>query len=980
MHLFMNVAASNSKRPLSGDVMANVQRRRRVPNPNQLSFGDFAPIFPLVSPLKEVLAAMDEPATFHPRNYRITDADLIGEKSSIKQKFAQNIEAIALLKKVEQEGREATPEEKSVLVKYSGWGGLPQAFDEYNDDWEKECKKLQELLTEEEYESAEGSTPNAFYTSPQVIKFIYDVLLRMGFRGGRILDPCMGVGHFFGMLPESVLPTCRLSGVELDSLSGRMSKVLYPDADIRIAGFEDTRYPDNFFDLAISNVPFGDYKVADPRYERLKLSVHDYFYAKAMDIVKPGGIVAFITSMFTLDKEKSYFRKYLYDRADLIGAVRLPNTAFKAIANTSVTSDVIVLRKRELAPGLIPGSNAWLGRKRYTISKGIEAEVNEYFVDNPHMMLGKLAMGSGPHGRPEVTLDPSMRPLADDLEKVASYFPEALLKDTTVHVASADEAFLPAPDYVKDGAFVVIEGTLYRSEAGELIPSELSAGKAKRVEGLIKIRDAAKELLCDQMISTEESSGEMRRLHLNAIYDRFVASHGYINSRENRAAFSEDPDYPLLLSLEIYDEDTHKATKAGIFTERVIHPEKRVEHVDTPQEALLVCLNEVSRIDFPRMSELTGMSEATLQKELRAFIFLNPDGGKWEPADQYLSGNVRQKLLAAQAAAAIDPQFEKNVEALVTVQPAPLDFSEISVGLGSSWLPTEDVKRFVEELLGHKDCVEDVGYSAVIGAWTVDLVPREKYTVESSVENTKIWGTSRYGAVDLIVAALNLKIPTVKDINVDGKLIVNPTETEAAREKMFAIKEKFKEWVWEELERRERLTKLYNELFNNLRARTYDGSHLTLPGMTTQVTLRPHQKDSVWRIVQTGNTLLAQFVGSGKTYIKCAAAMERKRLGVSSKPMLAVPNHLLEQWGAEFLRLYPLANVLLASKDDCTPVKRKKLMAKIAVNNWDAVIITHSSFEKLAMSKGAIAEFMQKRIDELEEAIRASLGGRTIAG
>ena len=393
--LFMNVAASNSKRPLSGDVMANVQRRRRVPNPNQLSFGDFAPIFPPVSPLREVLAAMDEPAPFHTRNYRITDADLIGS-GSIKQKCVQNIDAIGLLKKIEQEGREATPDEKAVLVKYSGWGGLPQVFDKYNDDWEKEYEKLKGLLTDEEYDSARESTPNAFYTSPQIIKFIYDVLLRMGFRGGRIVEPSIGVGHFFGLLPETVLPGSRLSGVELDCVSGRMAKLLYPDADIRIAAFEDTRYPDNFFDLAITNVPFGNYKVADPRYEKLRLSVHDYFYAKAIDIVRPGGIVAFITSTFTLDKKADRFRKYLYERADLVGAVRLPNTAFKAIANTDVTSDVIVLRKREQVPGVIPGSGSWVETQRYKINASVEADVNGYFVDNPHMMLGKLRHARGP--------------------------------------------------------------------------------------------------------------------------------------------------------------------------------------------------------------------------------------------------------------------------------------------------------------------------------------------------------------------------------------------------------------------------------------------------------------------------------------------------------------------------------------------------------------------------------------------------------
>jgi len=766
------------------------------------------------------------------------------------------------------------------------------------------------------------------------------------------------------MLPESISSGSRLCGVELDSLSGRISKLLYPEADIRIAGFEDSRFPDNFFDLAISNVPFGNYRVHDPRYDRYRFSIHDYFFAKAVDVVRPGGMVAFITSMFTLDKKEGRLRKYLFERADMIGAVRLPNTAFKGIANTSVTSDVIFLRKRQ--GGVLPASCSWIETRPHPVKGGAEEEINEYFIDNPGMMLGKLGVSKKMYGRHEVTLNPDGRPLEEALKEALRHFPEALLKDGFLWRPHTHEEFLPAPESLKEGAFTIVSGRLYANSEGTLTPYETSAGRAKRIEGLIGIRDAAKALLCDEMTSNEESSVELRRLHLNSLYDRFVLNHGCVNSRENRSAFSEDPDYPLVLSLEIYDEDTQKAQKADIFSKRVIHPEKRVERTETSHEALLVSLNETGKVDFARMKELTGTEVPELQRELEGLIFLNPEGD-WEPADEYLSGNVRRKLDAAERASLIDGQFAKNVEALRAVQPKLLDFSEISVNLGASWMPAEDIRDFIEGLLKIKECVK-VSYSPVIGTWTVDVEESKKWIVLDSVKNTNRWGTSRCNALQLIKDALNHRIPTVKD-EVDERYIVNVTETEAAREKQFLIKERFREWVWEDTGRRERLTQLYNEMFNNLRPRIFNGDHLTLPGISSQVTLRPHQKDAVWRIIQTGNTLLAHVVGSGKTFCKTAAAMEMKRLGLVAKPMLIVPNHLLEQWSAEFLRLYPLANVLIAGRDDFTPLKRKKLMAKIAANNWDAVIVTHSSFEKLPMSKESVTKFIQRQIEELEDAI-----------
>jgi N12 class adenine-specific DNA methylase len=951
----------------------NAQRASKKVSADQLSFDDL-----LAGVSANSAAAVDGPPVEKripaTRNYRITEVDKIGV-GSVKQKYADNVAAIKLLKLIESLGREATVEEKAVLVKYCGWGGIPQVFDRWNHDWEKEYKEVKELLDVGEYGAAKASTPNAHYTPPLVIKFIYDVLARIGFKGGRIVEPALGIGHFFGVMPAPFCAESKLSAVEMDSLSGRIAKLLYRDADIRIMGFEDAKYPDNFFDLAVSNVPFGNYKVFDPRYTKFKWSIHDYFFGKTIDLVRPGGVMAFITSRFTLDKKDSGLRKYLFERADLIGAVRLPNTAFKEIANTDVTTDLIVLRKRH--EGMLPGSCSWVDTKPYKIKKGLEEDINQYYSENPHMMLGELCAVSSVHGKDQVTLKPDKRSLEEALKDALGHFPEALLKDSRHRHAHAQEDLLPAPEALKEGAFTVVAGSLYVNTGGALTLCDTSAAKAKRIEGLIAVRDAAKALLCDELTSSEDSAVELRRLHLNSVYDRFVLRHGYINSRENRSAFSEDPDYPLVLSLEFYDEDTQKARKADIFLKRVIHPTTRVQRAATAQEALLVALNETGKVDFGRMQELTGIPFPDLQRELEGMVFLNPEGG-WEPADEYLSGDVRKKLEVAETAAVADAQFSKNAEALKAVQPKPLEFHEITANIGSSWLPTADVKTFIEELLKMPGSVS-VEYSAIIGTWTVGLEGAQKWAALESVENTNTWGTSRCNGIELIEGALNHRIPTVKDPDpVDpDKYVVNVAETEAAREKQYLIKQRFKEWIWEDQARRQRLTELYNGLFNNLRPRTFDGSHLTLPGMSSHVTLRPHQKDAVWRIIQTGNTLLAQHVGSGKTFVNVAAAMEMKRLGLVSKPMIAVPNHLLEQWGGEFLRLYPLATVLIAGKEDCTPLKRGKLMAKIATNNWDAVIITHSSFEKLPMSKEAVARFMQQRIDELEEAILSAREGKS---
>ncbi|MFI5294372.1 MAG: DEAD/DEAH box helicase family protein [Thermodesulfovibrionales bacterium] len=961
------------------------KKRRNKPIESQLSFEDLlgglltVPATTITTPPAATPVPATAPAVKTPvsRNYHITDKDLLGV-GNIKSKYRDNVTAIGLLKELEGQNCTATPEEQAVLVKYVGWGGMPQAFDRWNDDWDKEYEELKGLLTEEEYESAETSTLNAHYTSATVIEFMYDAIERLGVKGGRFIEPALGIGHFFGLMPEALHAHSKLSGVELDSISGRIAKQLHPDADIRISGFENCRFPRNFFDVAISNVPFGDYKIHDPAYNKHKFSIHEYFFAKALDIVRPGGIVAFITSRYLMDKKDTKTRKYIAERADLLGAVRLPSSAFKKNANTEVTADILFFQKREA--GAVPAAINWTEIVPFPMGKDeCDAEINEYFAQRPQLMLGKLIWATGMYGRYDVELAPDKRDLKDALAGVLPLLPDGVVKPTETVLGVAVEQCIPAPDHVKEGAYVVHEGKLYRSMADELVLQELPVMTARRVESMIQIRDIVRKLLHDELTTGDDAGVDFLRGGLNTTYDSFVKKFGFLSLKANRAAFREDPDYPLLLSLEVYDDETKTAEKAEIFSRRVIHPVKRVSHVASAKEAFLVTMNERGVVDFERMAELSDLSEEELRTELEGIIFRNPEGGMWEAADAYLSGNVRKKLEAAELAVLVDPEFHRNVTALKTVQPKDLDFTEIHANLGAAWIPPKDVELFVNYLIDVPGGCE-VEFSPVIGSWTLEPTRMLTSEVLDSVNNTTKFGTARCDAVTLIRLVLNNRIPTIKDtIRVKGeeKEVVNVKETEAAREKQLFIKERFRTWIWEDADRRERLAKLYNETFNCLRPRTFDGSHLTLPGMSNHLELKPHQKDAIWRIIQSGNTLLDHKVGAGKTFCITAAAMEMRRLGLVSKPVIVVPNHLIEQWAAEFLRLYPLANILITGHDDFTAQKRKAFIGKIATNNWDAVIIGHSSFERIPLSQEAIEEFISLQIADLEDAVLAAQSNKS---
>lgn len=896
-------------------------------------------------------------------NYVITDADKLGQ-GGLKEKYRDNVAAIKLLKQLEAEQRNATPEEQKILVRYVGWGGMPQVFSYYgHNDWEAERRELRELLTEEEYEAARGSTLNAHYTSENVIRGMYDILSRLGFKGGRILEPAMGSGNFFGLMPTNLSANSRLTGVELDNLTGRLAKQLYQNADIRIEGFEETKLPDNFYDVAISNVPFGDYKLHDPKYNKYKFLIHDYFFAKAIDKVRPGGVVMFITSKGTMDKRDSKVRNYISERVDLIGAVRLPNTAFKGNANTEVTTDIIILKKRE--EGAKVKGQKWITLKQIKGKNGEDIMINEYFADHPEMMIGEMALEGTMYRAGEPALVSDGRDIGKGIAEAAEKLPKNIITKPVLKAAEKPtlDVVIPAPDHVKQNAYVVQDGKLYQRSGSDMKQLNMPANTTARIKGMIQIRDAVRTVLRLQIEDKPEATIKGAQKSLERLYDSFVKKHGYLNDRTNKSAYKDDPDSPLLLSLEIYDQEKKTAEKAAIFTKRTLQLQKKVESADSAKEALVVSLNESGRLDWERMSKLTGKKPAELQKELAGLVYKNPEGD-WETADSYLSGNVRDKLVIAEAAAKIDPSFEKNVKALKEVQPKDLEPTEIDARLGAAWIPTDDIKDFLTHLVEAYGQIVD--YSPLIGTWTIT---GERWSGANSTKNTREWGTNRYSALDLIRDALNLKVPTVYDTDSEGGRVLNQRETLAAREKQEKIKEEFKRWLWDDPERRERLARKYNDELNNTRLRTYDGSHLTLPGIAENITLRDHQKNAIWRIIQSGNTLLAHVVGAGKTYTMIAGGMELKRLGIIKKPMYVVPNHLLEQWSAEFLRLYPSANVLMASKEDMAPAKRKQLMSRIATGDWDAVIVTHSSFEKIPMSRQAINDYLQEQIDDLEEAI-----------
>jgi N12 class adenine-specific DNA methylase len=911
------------------------------------------------APIRRIARRHQDEPSRNLNSYRITEADRLGDGGP-KQKFQQNFKAIETLRALDAEERPATAEEKAVLVKYVGWGAMPQVFDYYNREWAKERAALKANLSEEEFEHARSTTLNAHYTSPTVIGAMYQAAERFGFNGGRVLEPACGIGHFVGIMPEDMLRHSTVTAIEIDPLTARIAKALYPDADIRAQPFEQTKLADGFYDLAVSNVPFGDYTVHDPRWNSLKLPIHDYFFASALEKVRPGGLVMFITSRGTMDKLDSTLRELLSQRTELLGAIRLPNDAFKRNAGTEVTTDIVMLRK--LRPGESPTGPAWKETASYTNDIGEAFTINEYFAARPEMMLGQLRLTGRMYRDNEPTLEPDGRSLAEALAQAVERLPQGIYQTHAHQIAEPTiEETIPAPDVVKPNAFCVHDGIVCIREENLLRPlNDLPSETRSRIRGMIQVRDAVRDCLRAQVDGSPEERVVETRQQLNIAYDRFAARFGPLNLRANQRAFDGDPDLPLLLSLENYNDETKRATKATIFTERTIHHRQPVESVGTPKEALLVSLNECGGVDLDRMAGLLNKPVEEFLPDLKGLIFRNPQTNEWETDDQYLSGNVREKLAVADAAALTDPRFAENVEALKSVQPADLAATEIDVRLGSAWLPPGDVKDFTNQLLNVPSGVE-VGHVHALGTWHINA----NWEAKGATANTTDWGTDRYTALELIEDALNLKTPTVYD-TVDDKPVVNAQATEAAREKQERIKERFKEWVWSDDARRERLCRLYNDTFNHTRVRTFNGDHLTLPGASGAIQLHGHQKAGVWRILQTPNTLLAHVVGAGKTFTMVAAAMELKRLGLARKPMFSVPNHMLGQFSTELLTLYPGANILVAGKEDFESQNRKKLFSRIATGNWDAVIVTHSGFERIPLARETQERFFEEQLHELE--------------
>jgi N12 class adenine-specific DNA methylase len=906
-----------------------------------------------------------EPEEKPSRDFRITVAHRIGQ-GGLREKASGNIAAIRLLKILEVENREATHDEMAVLARYVGWGGMPNVFGTYPpQEWRSAAAEMKELLDASEFDSARASTPNAHFTSPMVIEAVWNGLQRLGLGdGAQILEPAMGVGHFFGLMPESMQSGHR-TGVELDSITARIAQKLYPDSTIFAKGFEETPLPDNYFDAIVGNVPFGDYTTHDPAMNRrLTRTIHDYFFAKSLTKLRPGGVMALITSRYTMDKQDGTIRGHLAEHADLLGAIRLPNTAFKANAGTEVTSDIMFLRKR--APGAITPGHAWLTLENIDSPDGPIA-VNEYYARHPEMMLGQMKLQGTMYSAGEPTLEGELTP--ELLRGAIQSLPEGAY-------VPKDESRGPPPAPldtglfagVKDGAFAQRGGAIVIRSGGSFEPVGISGSAAARIRGMIAVRDAVQLVFKTQLEdASQDRIIEARRL-LNHLYDAFVARYGALSSRDNIRAFSTDPDLPLLLSLENYDAETGRARKTAIFERRTLERRKIAKHVETAAEALAISLNETGRIHWPMMEKLTGHGAKHLQRELEGLVYRNPEG-EWETADRYLSGNVRAKLKTAEAAATLDPSYRRNVDALKEVQPVDLLPGDISARLGSSWIPASDVRTFVAELLETPESTITVSHSGAIATWALTLDDAAK----STVSNTTTHGTTRALASNLIDDALNGRAPTIYDQIDKDTRVVNQQETIAAREAQQKLKDRFSEWIWHDEERAGRLARFYNDRFNNIRLRSYDGSHLTFPGMNRSLLRRndldKHQKDAVWRVVQNDNTLLAHCVGAGKTAVMTVAAMEMKRLGLAAKPMIVVPNHLVEQWGAAFLALYPHAQISVAGKEAFASGNRQKAMARIATGTYDAVIVSHSSFEKLPVSDETFGRFVGKQIEQLEEAI-----------
>ena len=916
-----------------------------------------------------------EPAPEPAGNFHITD-DHLGEGGA-KQKYARNIEAIRTLFKLEQEHRGATAEEQQVLSQYVGWGGLADAFDPGKDSWAKEYAELKGLLSEDEYAAARSSTLNAHYTSPTVIRSIYDAVERMGFRSGNILEPSMGVGNFFGMLPDTMQDS-RLYGVELDSITGRIAKKLYPQADITVAGFETTDRRD-FYDLAVGNVPFGQYKVNDKAYNKLGFSIHNYFFAKAIDQIRPGGVVAFVTSRYTMDSKDSTARKHMAERADLLGAIRLPNNAFRANAGTDVVSDIIFLQKRDRPADIEP---AWvqLGKTEDGFA------INQYFVDHPDMVLGELTTESTQYGREELTVAPiESANLADQLAEAVQHiegqYTAAEVDAPDIAEEEATRRTLPADPEVKNFSYTVVDGEVFYRENSVMTQVELSDTAKGRVTGMVELRQIVNELIDQQLNDYPDEDIQATQAKLNAAYDAFTAKYGLLNDRKNGRLFEQDSSYYLLCSLENLDEQGQLKSKAAMFTKRTIRPERTVTSVDTPSEALAVSIGEHGRVDLPYMAELLGTPGEydRITTELSGVIFkdpaadpTDPEAG-WQMADEYLSGDVRAKLRMAQFAAETNPEFAVNVTALEKAQPRELEASEIDVRLGATWLDPDIIQKFMTETFQipyYLRRAVNVRYSPYTAEWRVE---GKTATGRSDIISSETYGTSRANAYKILEEPLNLKdvriYDTIEDAEGKPKRVLNKRETMLAQQKQQVIKDAFANWVWQNPQRRIALVKQYNELFNSTRPREYDGSHIHFVGMNPEITLREHQRNAIAHVLYGGNTLLAHEVGAGKTYEMAASAMEAKRLGLCQKSLFVVPNHLTEQWASEFLNLYPNAKLLVARRKDFETANRKKFCARIATGDYDAVIIGHSQFERIPLSFERQERIIQEQIYETLAAI-----------
>ena len=957
----------NSTRPVRTEKTVAVYPAKE----NNLPFDIVIQTISTESPTVEAEHPAPEPAG----NFHITD-DHLGEGGA-KQKYARNIEAIRTLFKLEEEHRGATAEEQQVLSQYVGWGGLADAFDPGKDNWAKEYAELKGLLSEDEYAAARSSTLNAHYTSPTVIRSIYDAVERMGFRSGNILEPSMGVGNFFGMLPDTMQDS-RLYGVELDSITGRIAKKLYPQADITVAGFETTDRRD-FYDLAVGNVPFGQYKVNDKAYNKLGFSIHNYFFAKAIDQVRPGGVVAFVTSRYTMDSKDSTARKHMAERADLLGAIRLPNNAFKANAGTDVVSDIIFLQKRDRP---IDHEPDWvqLGKTEDGFA------INQYFADHPEMVLGELTTESTPYGH-DLTVAPiEGAVLADQLTEAVQHiegqYVEVEVETPDVADAEVERKTLPADPDVKNFSYAVVDGEVYYRENSIMTQVELSDNAKARVTGMVELRQIVNQLIQEQLDDYPDEDIKATQAKLNTAYDAFTAKYGLLNDRKNGRLFEDDSSYYLLCSLENLDENKQLKSKADMFTKRTIRPERTVTSVDTPSEALAVSIGEHGRVDLPYMAELLGSpgDYERITTELQGVIFKDPSADAdepeagWQTADEYLSGNVRNKLRMAQLAAESHPEFKINVEALTKAQPKDLEASEIDIRLGATWLNPAIVQQFMMETfqppyrIRYNNLIQ-VRYSPFTSEWRIG---NKSAAGMYDIMSTETYGTHRANAYKILEDTLNLRDCRIYDtIEEDGKerRVLNQKETMLAQQKQQAIKDTFAGWVWQDPQRRNLLVKQYNELFNSTRPREYDGSHIHFVGMNPEINLREHQRNAVAHVLYGGNTLLAHEVGAGKSFEMAASAMESKRLGLCQKSLFVVPNHLTEQWASEFLRLYPNSKLLVTSKKDFEPANRKRFCARIATGDYDAVIIGHSQFEKIPLSAERQARIIEDQIEEIENAI-----------